>query len=501
MFKFTRVLVVYAVAIPLALVLGYLASSPDPFTFVMLGMLLFFFALPLFFKWHHVMLIVFWNSAFNAFFLPGEPDFWLLFAAFSFGISFLNYIMGQKVFLRVPEMTRPLFFLAAVVLGTACFRGGMGFRILGGGSNGGKNYIYVLGAIMGYFALTGEQIPISKSGKTVAVFFLSALTFALSNLAYTLGPAFSFIYYFVPSGLAMSQAATDFGMTNIDRISGLGPSCIGALCFLLAYYGVRGLFVLAKPWRFLFLCLAVGAAFFAGFRSTLVLLFLIFAFQFYFEGLFRTHFLPIIIGLAMFVFVPVVLFSDRMPTSVQRAISFLPVKVDADVRADAEGSTDWRVQMWTVVIKDVPKYLIVGKGYSFDPTDMFLTTEAIRMGLISNNEESLLAGDYHSGPLSIIIPFGIVGTAAFLWVLGAGYWVLYLNYRYGDARLRGLNTVLLSVYLAYCISFFFIFGAFNSQLFIFLGIVGLNVSLNGGVRRAPASKGKPVTVSETFVVV
>jgi hypothetical protein len=34
--------------------------------------------------------------------------------------------------------------------------------------------------------------------------------------------------------------------------------------------------------------------------------------------------------------------------------------------------------------------------------------------------------------------------------------------------------------------FFFVFGALNSQLSVFLGILGLSVSLNGGVCRKKA---------------
>jgi hypothetical protein len=498
MFKLSRILVVYAIAVPLALLLGYLASSPDTFTFMAIGMLLFFMSLPLLLKWHHTLLIVFWNSAFSVFFLPGQPEFWLALSAFSLAVSCLNHIMVQQKFLRVPEMTRPLLFLAGVVLVTACYRGGIGLQMLGGASNGGKNYFYVFGAIMGYFALTAEAIPAVKSGKLATLYFLSGATYVLSNIAYMLGPAFYFLYYLVPSGMAMSQAASDVGLTSIDRISGLGSASIAILCFLLAHFGIRGLFVLVKPWRLLFLCLTIGASVFAGFRSTLVLLVLIFAFQFYFEGLLRTHFLPILGALALFIGVPTMLFSDRMPLSVQRAISFLPVKVDADVRADATGSTDWRVQMWTVVIKDVPKYLIVGKGYSIDPTDLYMTTEAVRMGIIGGYEEALLAGDYHNGPLSLIIPFGIAGTVGFLWVLGAGFWILYSNYRHGEARLRRINSVLLSYYLSYCFSFFFIFGDFHSQLFTFLGAVGLGISLNSGVKRASASKG--VVLQEAMAV-
>ncbi len=485
MFNRYGIFAAYLVAIPLALVLGFLAATPDELTFMLIGMLLFFLALPLFITWHHTLLIVFWNSAFIAFFLPGQPQIWLLVAGFSFGISLLNHIMFQKRFLHVPEMIPPLLSLAAVVLGTAFYHGGIGLQALGGSTSGGRYYIFLLGAIIGYFALTSNPIPILKSGKMINLFFLSGTTFALSNLAYTLGPIFYFVYYFVPSDMASSQVASDFGLTSMDRLMSLTPACNAVFCFLLVHYGLRGLFDWTKPWRLFFLCVTVGAAFFAGFRSGLIVLFLIFAFQFYFEGLVRTRFLPIVLGVVAFALVPIMLFSDRMPPVVQRAISFLPVKLDAEVREDAVGSTDWRLQMWAIVVKDVPKYLIVGKGYGIDPTDMFLTTEAIRMGMLNSYEESMLAGDYHSGPLSVIIPFGIFGVLAFLWVLIAGYRILLSNYRYGDARLRRINTTLLSYYLTYCFTFFFIFGAFNSELSIFLGVVGISVSVNGGVRRKP----------------
>jgi O-antigen ligase len=488
MFNRYKIYAAYLFAIPLALILGILASSPDELTFVLIGMLLFFLALPLFIKWHHALLILFWNSAFNAFFLPGQPTFWLVLAALSFGLSVLSYVMGRRPFLAVPEMTRPLLFMAMVVVGTACCRGGIGIRSLGGAAHGGRYYVYILGAIMGYFALTAGQIPMLKSRRWASLFFLSGTTFVLSNLAYSLGPGFYFFYYLVPSESASMQAASDYGLTDINRIQGLAPASIAGLCFLLAHYGIRGLFNVAKPWRLAFLCLTVGACFFSGFRSTLALLFLIFAFQFCLEGLLRTRLFPIMVALVIAGFVSLLLFANRMPLAVQRAVAFLPVNVDSEVLANAKGSSEWRFQMWSVAWKDIPKYLVVGKGYSIDPTEMDVTREAIRMGILSSFEESLLAGDYHSGPLSVIIPFGIIGSVAFVWVLIAGFWVLYSNYHYGDAALRRINTVLLAYYLAHCVSFFLIFGALNSELFVFLGICGFSVSLNGGVRRKPMTE-------------
>jgi hypothetical protein len=500
MFRPSRLLIVYIIAAPLALILGYLVSSPNTLSFSVIGMLLFFFALPLLLKWHHALLVVFWNSAFNVFFLPGAPDAWLPLAALSFAISFLNHIVFQKPFLRAPGLTVPILFLAAVVLGTAWYRGGIGIRSLGGATYGGRYYIYVLGAIIGYFALTAEPIPILKSQKMANLYFLSGTTYALGNLAYTLGPAFSFLFYFVPSGGASYQVASDYGLTIVNRIGGLAPACIAVLCFLLAHYGIRGLFDWTKPWRLVFLCVTIGAAFFAGFRSAIATLFLIFVFQFYFERLMRTHYLPIVAGLAICGMAPILFFSSSMPTSVQRAISFLPVNVDSEVLEAAKSSSDWRFQMWALVSKEIPKYLIIGKGYSIDPTELFVVVEAQRMGLTSTFEGSMLAGDYHNGPLSVIIPFGLFGMIAFLWILIAGFRVLYSNYRFGDARLRRINSVLLSYYLSYCISFFFIFGALNSELYVFLGICGLSVSLNGGVKRRAAPTRKPLPLPQILAM-
>jgi hypothetical protein len=60
---------------------------------------------------------------------------------------------------------------------------------------------------------------------------------------------------------------------------------------------------------------------------------------------------------------------------------------------------------------------------------------------------------------------------------------------------------LLATYLAYCIAFFFIFGALNSELPVFLGFCGLSVSLNGGVKRRATLKPKPVvSVPRTLVM-
>jgi hypothetical protein len=99
-----------------------------------------------------------------------------------------------------------------------------------------------------------------------------------------------------------------------------------------------------------------------------------------------------------------------------------------------------------------------------------------------------VAGDYHSGPLSLIIPFGIWGVIGFLWLLGAGIKVLYQNHHYGDPALKQINAFFLASFITQSIIYITVFGAFNSQLSAFTGILGMSVALNGGVCKAPVRK-------------
>jgi hypothetical protein len=206
--------------------------------------------------------------------------------------------------------------------------------------------------------------------------------------------------------------------------------------------------------------------------------------QFTIEKLWLTRFTPILLGLAAAAGVLLFAFSERLPLSAQRALSFLPVKVDSTVEYDAEGSVEWRLAMWQVLIPEIPHYFLLGKGYSIDPEEIYFANIGGGAGDPAAQAE-IVAGDYHSGPLSLIIPLGIWGVAGFFWLLGAGINVLYRNFRYGDPALRNINAFFLAYFLMESIVFFMVFGAFKNQLFMFTGILGMSVCLNGGAAKPP----------------
>ncbi len=493
MFGLSRILTVYAIAIPLALVLGYVLATPDQITIMMVGLVLFALALPIFIKWHHVLLIVFWNAAFTFPFLPSQPRFWMLLAILSFGISWLNGLLGGRKFIRVPELTRPLLALGAVVLLTGYLRGGIGVHALGSTSSfGGRSYFWILGAIIGYFAFSAVRIPVAKANRAGRLYFLSGATYALSNLAFFLGPAFFFLYLFLPSDFAVGQAVAESGLQPgaVERISGVSPACTALVCYFLLRWGIRGVFSFARPWRLAMFSAAALLSLAGGFRSAVIMIGLLFVCQFFVEGLWRTRFLPILLCIGMTAVVVTFAFSDRMPLVAQRAVSFLPVKVDPGVKADADFSLEWRFEMWRYLVPQIPKYLLLGKGYGIDPEELyFALIGGGTTGIAA--ETSMVSGDYHNGPLSTIIPLGLGGTIAFLWLLGAGVKVLYRNYRYGEPALRNINAFFLAFFIMQVIFYLGVFGAFNSQLCVFTGLLGLSVSINGGVRKPRQAPARP----------
>src|ERR1019366_5304872 len=137
-----RSLLVYGVCLPLAVFLGYLLATPyDLTTIGVVGVVLLVLAIPLLLRWHHAWLIVTWNTTAMVVFLPGRPQVWMALAAISFTISILQYALNRRLkFLHVPSVGWPLILLTVVILITARLTGGIGFRILGGDTYGGKRY-------------------------------------------------------------------------------------------------------------------------------------------------------------------------------------------------------------------------------------------------------------------------------------------------------------------------------------------------------------------------
>jgi O-antigen ligase len=379
-----------------------------------------------------------------------------------------------------------LLVLAGVVVATGLMTGGFGLKMLGSSQYGGKHYFYFLAAVAGYFVFTSRRIPPHQAGWYVALFFLAGLASAVSILAVLAGSKFEYLLLLFPPAGEVSRAAYGGPLIGPERMMRLGelrPIAEAVYCLLLVRYGISGVLDLKRPWRLLLLFLAVGTGLMSGFRSFTLQLAILFAILFYLEGLHRTRIALALLGVMLLGGVVVLPLADKLPLVVQRSLSFLPGRFDYEARRNALESTEWRVDMWKQVLPEVPNTLFRGRGWSVNARAFFSTVE-----IVSREDRlasTMLTGNFHNGPLSVLIPFGLYGFIPFVWFLVAGLRVLHRNWKYGSPALRRVNTLLLAAFAAHAIFFLGIFGALEADMAGFAGLLGLAVALNGAVA-APA---------------
>jgi hypothetical protein len=485
-----RGLVVYATILPLAIFLGYLLSNPlSQSSFMWMAIVFLVLVTPLILRWHHPLLFLSWNMT-AVLFVPGSPQLWLVMAFVSLTISLLQYALARNVhFGKTRSILYPLLFIGAVVLVTAQLTGGVGLKMMGSEQIGGKLYLYILAGVAGYLAMTAHPIAASKANLYLGLFLLGALTNAIGNLVAYLPSQFYIIFHVFPverQGVAAVMNRTAVTATEtITRFYGLSLALMGMAYFLMAKNGLASLLNLRKPASWFFV-LAIVSSTLGGYRSFLILSLLTVGLVFLLEGLHRSRQMPAIAIMLILGAVIVVGFSDRMPFSIQRSLSFLPIRVDPAVTLDAKGSSEWRIELWRDLLPMVPDHLLLGKGLSINRDQLDTVTSLENQGRASTAESAILAGDYHSGPLSVIIPFGIWGAIGWIWLMVAGIRALYLNYRNSPPELRSANRFLFAYFLAKVLLFHAVFGSFHSDFAPFAGLLGLSIALNNGIRK-PAS--------------
>lgn len=487
-----RSLVTYGLCVPVALFLGYVLANPELLMVyrtqtILVGVLLMILISPLFLKYHHPWLIAAWNMSTVLFFLPGNPQLWMGLSAISLTIALLQYILSRdNRLLSAPNVTRALIAIMVVTVATAYFTGGIGLRSLGSNVYGGKRYFMIVLSCLGYFALVSRRIAPERANLYTILFFLGSGTMAIGNLVGHLPSQFNFLFLIFPVENLSFLSTSAISNSIMTRSWGLSLLGLGIFCAMLAKYGVTGILNIQHPLR---LCFFVGFSFLGlmgGFRSVLVIYILTFGMLLYLEGLLRTRMLPAIVLTVVLGGALMTAFATSLPLSVQRSLAFLPINIDPVAKIDAQGSSEWRIRMWQNVLPEIPEHLLVGKGYLFSGTEDYLN----RFKMTEDFAGSEMVGDYHNGPLSVILPFGIWGVFAFVWFMVAAGRVVHANYKYGPDHLKLLNRFIYAYFLARVVFFIGVFGSLYSDLALFTGLVGLSVSLNGGVCR-PATAPQP----------
>lgn len=492
----SRMQLMYGLCLAVAALIGFFIAAPLRYSslFVLCsvaGLL----AFPWLMKWHRVLLVTSFHSVFMVSFLPGELPLWCYLTAIGFFMVVLNRCLSREVtFVHPGGVAWSLVALVVVVVATAWLQGGVGVRALGSATYGGKKYITLLLGVAAYFVLVARPIPRNRAALYMGLFCLMALTKLLSHLLFMAGSKFYWLFNFISSDEAYSQAvyeAQAYG-NHVFRTTAFSDAAGGVIGFMLAMLGMRGVFNLRKPWFLALTILCIGVGMVGGFRSYLIGIIFTFTVLFFMEGLHRTHLLALALAVSLAGGLGLVFFSDKLPISVQRSLTFMPLKLDPWVRQDAQGSLDWRIEMWGYVSKEIPGHLLLGKGYAIDPDALRMTRFNSAMDYGIKAEWAALSGAYHNGPLSVLIPFGIWGALAFGWFLVAGLMRLWWHCKHGHPELLKINRALFVFFLTHAVFFVFLNGSLFSGMVDFAFLIGLAESMNA----SPSPAESPAEVEE-----
>ncbi len=279
------------------------------------------------------------------------------------------------------------------------------------------------------------------------------------------------------------------GETGFARIAGLGSASSMGLRWLVSKMSPYQA-ILRPLYLFLFLVFIVAAAG-SGYRNYvayagLTLLVGIFYHHGFFATLASTLAAALLIGV-----LAVVNLVAPLPGNIQRALSPFPGTWETRYVDAAENSTEWRVEMWKEALF-TDRWIqnkLLGDGLGITREEhrrMESLAEGGRegwagsTGLTVQQENMMLAGGYHSGPVHTIRTVGYVGLAVILLAMIriGTHWHRLIK------RARGtpwFSTVLFFAIpaLVLPLQFTFIFGEFHTAcaiLFFSFGLIRLTTN-------------------------
>jgi len=401
---------------------------------------------------------------------------------------FILHVVLRRVAFKVPlHLPDILILLNVAWLAVTFVKNPTGLYFLGSDTVGGRKYIDMGFAFVGYFILSRCRIP-HKWAYLLPVWL--AIGLATPYALQTVGTVFPQLGEIIGRvyGVHVQSAAqapdTQAGMVSEGRIAGLERTALPLFLAMCAYYAPVTFLNPLHPFRALAFLLTFILVGLAGYRSFMLAIPGYMAVSTWLRGRLR-DFLPLAaVGLlCIMALAGAVQTGAPLPATVQRALSVLPLGWDAVAAQDAEGTTTWRLDMWRDAWKD-PNYFkdkIFGDGFGFTQQELILFANQMigQQGLIgaASYEMFIIRGSLHNGPLSSIRYGGFVGlillTALMIWT--AIYAVKVV--KAGAGTVYAPIAFFIAIPLIYePFAFFAIFGAYDqhmSQYFLGLGMLNL----------------------------
>lgn len=409
--------------------------------------------------------------------IPGQPDTIILAHAMFVGFSSMLFLMR-----RLPwryKFTELDFWalILALCIGQVYARNPVSVGLLGGDQVGGRPYVIVAITYASYFILSNMLIAARKLKWILRLSIAGGLISFFANIFGYLVPGIG-MWYGADGGGTQSEIDQVEGIQNIGeratRIGFLGAAARNIALWTSSFK--NPLTACFNPLWAPLIILSLGFAAMSGFRNQIVAVGLTYIFGILYRGG---------IGQLMLAFMALIFATGTLavvnsmvplPANVQRSLSFLPGTWDADIKRDAENSTEWRMEIWEeVMLTDrwiMNKWLGDGLGLSAKElaAQQNIAEGAFSISGLGHHQDAILAsGDYHSGPIQTIRTIGYIGL---FFVLCAQFRLAVHAHRL-IKRYKGTEwfplCLLVGIPLVWNpIFFIFVFGLFQTAIAGFL---------------------------------
>jgi len=402
------------------------------------------------------------SSALVVPFLPGDPFLWEAAALLAWtGVMVNMFLRRYPVDFRETIRQNRWIFRAAVmyclVLVVTMFVRGVGLRIMGSTQAGGRYYFQQLACAI--FPLLFCMIDPDERTvvRLLTLQWILAATYLISDFVLALGVGQALLNFFALSNDAQffEFQASRFG---VRRFQSFAFASQGALFLLLMRVSLSDFLGRKAVWLVPLFGGIVGLGLLSGHRFIVAIGVMVLAFCSLAQRFLTRR--NVAIGLAVVIPVLALAYGTAryLPSSAQRAISFLPgIEIESLAAADAASTLSARKNMFRLGMELIPEYFWVGRGFTrymdeysmtYDPTG---TTFLLNQGAFYNGFIGLMVNTGFFGMLSMSL-FLLAGTVLALRI------IRYVR-RWGcnDNFVRG-SCVLASLWLANVIAFYLLHG-------------------------------------------
>lgn len=362
-----------------------------------------------------------------------------------------------------------LLFIACVA--QAYMRNPVGLNIFGSATVGAKPYAVLVMLIITALLIASLKVSPNDFKWWVRLTMVASwMNFGLGMLArYSPSMGMYLGASFATDAMAREASESfEYEEGNADRVSYV--RVISQNLALWISSRVSPLWACFRPLWSIAVLFTLACAAYSGYRSQLATVGMTYLAGVYYWGGMRQLVITCALGVMGVLLLALGNLAHPLPANAQRALSFMPGTWDQRLKDDAEGSTDWRTEIWMEALKSDKyirnKFFGDGLGMTREQHAESVALSAKRGvgsgGFDYHRESILISGDYHSGPVQTIRVCGYFGLVVLL--IGMYRVLVHAHRQINRCRNTEWFSVaifIVSIYIWLPLGWVFIFGSFS----------------------------------------